>query len=117
MIHPFLLILGLLVSSMPGPGVLALHSPAVHSPRASLPSTTMLQSASPHRLPSPATSKETCFSDPEEKEEDSDLFFGGGRIRPGDPFSATGRPDHRSVNPAPGHGLLHRLPHPWQLQC
>lgn len=117
MTHAMLLSLGLLLCSAPKPGGLAFCTDGVRSLLASLPATPHLHPASRHGLPSPPSSEETSFSDPEDKEEESDPSFMGGTTCPGDRLSATEHPDQMGGSPAVRQGFLNRLHRSRQLQC
>lgn len=117
MIRAFLLSLGLLFASMPGPGGLVASSQAVLPPRVSLPCTPLLHSDTPQGQRSPASREDMNVSDLEDKEEESDPTLLGCLASPCDRYSPTAHLDQLSVSPAPSRGFLRRLHPSWRLLC
>jgi hypothetical protein len=116
MFHVILLSLGMLLSSAPGLGGLTCFFETAPPPLAARHALALCHSATPQRLPSPASREETGLSDPEEKEEESHQFLLGCAAWAGDGSSAIGCRDC-AAGPVPGHGLLLQLDHSWQLRC
>lgn len=117
MIRAFLLSLGLLLASMPGPGGFVACSQAVLPIRVSLPRTPLLHSDTPQGQRSPATREDMNVSNLEDKEEESDPTLVGCLASPGDRYSPTAHLDPLSISLAPRRGFLRRLHPSWRLLC
>ena len=116
MLSEILLSLGMLLLSAPGLGDSMDVFEAIRPSPAAVSPMPLLHPTPFHGMPCPASLGETGFSDPEEKEEESDHFLPDSACDRGR-IPANVRGEGTIAVFIPGHGFLRQLHHSWQLLC